>query len=289
MNSTLSQTERSSTWWLGVLRRRAQKIKTEHVDLSQPIAWSSEDERLAAVRFFNAAFRAEESGLRQAHELADQVAAWDGDLAEVLRLYGNEEGWHRELIEEFLGRLGGGITPMGRVTRFFYAAYARARRIETIVLTNLLFETIGATTYRMALRNVQHASARSMLIVLTRDESFHVPLNVHFLSRVLARDPRAIGRARLVYRLLFVSLLLLPLASRPKAQAFDGVSARDLQRGYARALAALFLDRPELGLEPPWWLLRLLGVRRSEVRSEGVTSSSAAERAAERDETIEAL
>jgi hypothetical protein len=92
-----------------------------------------------------------------------------------------------------------------------------------------------------------------------------------------------------VYRLLFVSLLLLPLASRPKAQAFDGVSARDLQRGYARALAALFLDRPELGLEPPWWLLRLLGVRRSEVRAEGVTSSSAAERAAERDETVEAL
>lgn len=289
MNEPLSQSERSSAWWLDVLRRRARKIEAEQLDLSQPISWSSEEERLAAVRFFNAAFRAEESGLRQAHELADQVAEWDGNLAEVLRLYGNEEGWHRQLLEEFLGRLGGGITPMGRVTRSFYAAYARARRMETIVLTNLLFETIGATTYRMALRNVKHTSARRMLTVLTRDESFHVPLNVHFLSRVLARDPKAIRRARLVYRLLFASLLLLPLASRPKAQAFDGVPTRELQRGYARALAALFLDRPELGLTPPWWLLRLLGVKRSDVRAEGVTSARAAERAAERDEPIEAL
>lgn len=289
MSTVISQSERSSSWWLGVLRRRAHKIEHERLDLAEPIAWSGEAERLAAVRFFNAAFRAEESGLRQAHELSDQVAAWDGDLAEVLRLYGNEEGWHRELLEEFLARIGGGIRPMGRVTRFFYAAYARARRMETIVLTNLLFETIGATTYRMALRNVKHPAARRMLTVLTRDESFHVPLNVHFLSRVLERDPQAIRRARLVYRLLFVSLLLLPLASRPKAQAFDGVPARDLQRGYARALAALFLDRPELGLEPPWWLLRLLGVKQSDVRAEGITSAKAAELAAERDLPVEAL
>src|SRR5690606_16900690 len=124
-------------------------------------------------------------------ELADDVEEWDATLAEVLRLYGEEEGWHRALVTEFLSYLGGTVEPMGRVTKLLYRLYARAQRMETIVLVNLMFETIGATTYRMALSNIEHPAARQMLTILTRDESFHVPLNVHFLRLVLERQPES--------------------------------------------------------------------------------------------------
>src|SRR4051812_14217659 len=127
----------------------------EKLDLSVPIEWESPEEKTAAIAFFNAAFRAEESGLRQAHEIADEVATWDPELAEALRLYGDEEGWHRQLLTDFLAYLGGEIRPMGPTTRTFYKLYARAERHETIVLTNLMFETIGATTYRLALRTAK--------------------------------------------------------------------------------------------------------------------------------------
>jgi len=118
----------------------------DKLDLSQPITWESEEERQAAIAFFNAAFRAEESGLRQAHEIPGDVEKWDPELAETLRLYGDEEGWHRELLTEFLGWLGGEVRPMGPTTTTFYKLYARAKRPETIVLVNLMFETIGSTT-----------------------------------------------------------------------------------------------------------------------------------------------
>lgn len=276
------QKDRDTAWWLRVLERRARKMHDESLDFSEPIAWSGDEERRAAIKFFNAAFRAEESGLRQAHELAGEVASWDPELSEVLRLYGSEEGWHRELLTDFLSRIGGSVEPMGPVTRVLYRAYGRARRMETIVLTNLMFETIGATTYRMALRNVTHPAARRMLTVLTRDESFHVPLNVHFLCRLFDRDPRALERTRRLYRLLFASLVLLPLASRPKARAFDGIPALALARAYATELASLFLDRPELGIEPPRLVLGLLGAA-PDVSRASVTSALAAEQAAERE------
>jgi hypothetical protein len=261
----------------------------EKLDPESAIVFSSEAERRAALKFFNAAFRAEESGLRQAHELSDEVKSWDPELAEVLRLYGNEEGWHRELLTGFLARLGGDIQPMGRVTRLFYRAYARAERMETIVLTNLMFETIGSTTYRLALRNVREPHARQMLTILTRDESFHVPLNVHFLRRVLARtDPKRRRRLRLIHRLLFVSLVALPIASRPTARAFDRLSTLTLSRAYARELAKLFADEPELGLGAPKLLLALLGVRPSELTHDGPSaiSAEAAERAVDRDRVV---
>src|SRR6185369_5987898 len=105
------------------------------------------------------------------------------------RLYGNEEGWHRELLTQFLSFIGGEIRPMGRVTGTFYKLYGRAKATETIVLTNLMFETIGSTTYRLALRRARYPAVRHMLTILTRDESFHVPLNVHFLRETLARNP----------------------------------------------------------------------------------------------------
>jgi rubrerythrin len=248
---------RPTSFWLETLRRRANRA--DDPDLAEPIAWTSEEERRAAVKFFNAALRAEESGLRQAHELAGDVASFDPELAEVLRLYGNEEGWHQRLLEEFLERIGGTVQPMGRVTRLFYSAYARAKRMETIVLTNLMFETIGATTYRMALRNVRHPAARRMLTVLARDESFHVPLNVHFLREVVRRDPSARRRLAWVHALLFSSLLLLPFASRPKAIAFDGIPRLALVRAYAQALGGLFVHEPELGLSAPRWSIALFG------------------------------
>jgi hypothetical protein len=281
--SAVPVARRGTGFWLEALRRRARKLEDAELDLSEPIRWESEQERAAAIRFFNAAFRAEESGLRQAHELAADVAPWDPDLAEVLRLYGEEEGWHRQLLERFLRTIGGGVHPMGRVTRLLYRAYGRARRMETIVLTNLLFETIGATTYRMALTNVTHPAARRVLTVLTRDESFHVPLNAHFLALVLARRPSAARRARLVYRLVFTSLVLLPWASRPKARAFDRIPTLTLARAYAEELDALFADRPELGFRSPRLLMALLGARRTNASRLDVTSLAAAERAADRE------
>jgi len=283
---TVPPRQRPTSWWLGVLRRRSERQAEEHLDVSGAANWESETERLAALRFFNAAFRAEESGLRQAHELSDEVRAFDPELADVLKLYGDEEGWHQQLLTQFLGAMGGRIEPMGRVTRTFYGLYGRATRMETIVLTNLMFETIGSTTYRMALRNVRQPFARQMLTILTRDESFHVPLNVHFLRKVLARtSPVERFRLRLLYRVLFVSLVLLPLASRPKAQAFDRLSTLELARGYARMLSGLFEREPDLGFSPPRLLLFALGIRRAELDDEALaaTSVESAERAAQRE------
>ncbi len=285
MQPRASATLRPTSWWLATLRKRAERMHDEYLDLKQKIDWSSEEERRAALKFFNAAFTAEESGLRQAHQLAEEVRAWDADLAEVLHLYGSEEGWHRELVTEFLDYLGGGVQPMGRVTRTFYSLYARAEKMETIVLVNLMFETIGATTYRMALRRVKYPAARQMLTILTRDESFHVPLNVHFLRLIFERDPDARKRVKPIFYLLFFSLLALPWASRPKAQTFDQIPARDLRRGYAEQLGSLFLNEPELGLTPPLWLLRALGLDpQALVKGESlsVASVEAAEQAADR-------
>jgi len=274
---------RPTSWWLSALRRRASHTPIEP-ELQLPVEWVDDQERRAAWRFFNAALRAEESGLRQAHELSAALTESDPELCEVLRLYGDEEGWHRELLTEFLAHLGGEVQPMGRVTKTLYRIYGRAERMETIVLTNLMFETIGSTTYRLALRNVRQPATRRMLAILTRDEAFHVPLNVHFLRRVLAGAGRKQRlRLLLVQRLLFLSLVALPLASRPKAFAFDRIPAGTLARAYARELAAVFAEAPDLGLPPPWALLLLLGVRRSDLRrAESMTSEQSAERAVDR-------
>ncbi len=262
----------------------------EGLDLSRPVDWGSEEERLAAIAFFNAAFRAEESGLRQAHELAEEVAALDPELAETLRLYGDEEGWHRELLTEFLAFLGGEVRPMGRVTGTFFRLYARAKRMESIVLVNLMFETIGSTTYRMALSRVKHPAVRPMLTILTRDESFHVPLNVHFLRHAMKGRTR-LERARLraLYKLVFVALLGSAYASRRRAQAFDKITFRELARAYAEHLAALFAREPELGFTPPPLVLRLLGIdERGLGASEAarVTSVEEAEKAVDRGGTV---
>jgi hypothetical protein len=270
-----------------MLRKRAARMYDEELRLDTPILWSSEEERTAAIAFFNAAFRAEESGLMQAHTLADEVAAWDPELAECLRLYGDEEGWHRKLLTQFLAYLGGEVRPMGRVTGTFYDVYGRAKRVESIVLTNLMFETIGSTTYRLALRRATHPAVRQMLTILTRDESFHVPLNVHFLREALQRSPPSMRpRLQVIHHLLFAALLASAAASRRRAEKFDRIPFGELATAYAEHLGRLFLHEPDLRFSPPSLLLRLCGLDRDELaRSEdpSVVSVAAAEAAVERE------
>ena len=282
--------ERPTSWWLAMLRKRAARMGDETLDLSMPIAFASPEERAAAVAFFNAALRAEESGLGQAHTLAKDVEAWDPDLAECLRLYGDEEGWHRSLLLQFLEYLGGDVRPMGRVTGTFYKLYGRAERMDTIVLTNLMFETIGSTTYRLALRRATHPAVRQMLTILTRDESFHVPLNVHFLRRVLQRSPTSslTGRLRLraLYHSLYVALIASAAASRRRAKLFDRIPFGELARAYAEHLGKLFLQESDLALTPSSLVLRACGLRPSELaQGEGhsVVSVRAAEAAVDRE------
>jgi hypothetical protein len=172
---------------------------------------------------------------------------------------------------------------MGPITRMLFEAHARAKRMDTIVLVNLMFETIGSTTYRLALGRAEQPEVRRMLAILTRDEAFHVPLNVYFLKRVLERSSRLDKlRLALVHRALFVTLLALPLLSRHKTRAFDRIGTRELMRAYGRELAGLFLEQPSIPLSPPWWLLGFLGVHREQVRSAAATSEAAAEAAAVR-------
>ena len=290
MRKRLQPVVRPTSWWLAILKKRAERMYEETLDLGEPIVWASEEERQAAIAFFNAAYRAEESGLTQAHELASAVAAWDPELGECLRLYGDEEGWHRELLTKFLAHIGGEIRPMGRVTGTFYALYGRAERMETLVLTNLMFETIGSTTYRLSLRSATHPAVRQMLTILTRDESFHVPLNVHFLRQILARAPR-LARLRLlpIYHLLYASLMASAYASRRRALAFDKIPFPTLARAYAEQLGRLFVHESDLAFEPSWLLLRLVGLGRDELlRGEGASAVTvaAAEAAIDRERVV---
>lgn len=281
MKSTAAN--RPGSWWLDTLEKRARTTHAERLDLGGPPPYGEPGTRKAALKFFNAAYRAEQSGLQQAHQLAERVRARDPELARILCLYGDEEGWHRELLEQFLGFLGGGVQPMGPITRTLFAAHARATRMETIVLVNLMFETIGSATYRLALARSTHPEVRKMLKILTRDEAFHVPLNVYFLKRVLERASRyQRWRLALLHQLLFVTLLALPPLSRHKTRAFDGITTFELVRAYGRELAGLFVEQPSIGLSPPWRLLRLLGVSPGQVRSAAATSEAAAEAAAVR-------
>jgi len=285
---------RPTSFWLRLLKQRRERMYDEELDLSKPIEWSSPEEQRAAVAFFNAAYRAEESGLRQAHEIAGEIESWDPELAETLRLYGDEEGWHRELLTKFLAYIGGEVRPMGPTTRTFYRLYGRAKRHETIVLTNLMFETIGSTTYRLALRTAKpHPAIRQMLTILTRDESFHVPLNVHFLRRILEHAQEAEGsehsKRRLVplYHLLTASLCASAAASRRRAKKFDNIPFKTLSRAYAEQLGRLFVNADDLGFVPARPILFALGLGKNDIYGhEDVISEDAAEAAADRSKVV---
>lgn len=282
--------ERATAWWVSALERRAADASRHGLELGPRPEWASEKERSHAEAFFNAALRAEESGSREACELASTFRKSDPELARALDLYAAEEGWHYDLLTHFLPHIGATIQPMGRVTSAFQRLHARARRAESILLINLLFEAIGSTTYRLALGRVRDPSARSMLKVLARDEAFHVPLNAHFLRRVLARSPPASRRGlRVLSCVLFASLVLLPLASRRRAGAFDGLGVRELSRAYALALARLFLANRDLALGPPRFCFRFIGLRDVELTMQDpllATAGDAAERAERRDDVV---
>ena len=181
---------------------------------------------------------------------------------------------------------------MGPVTGTFYRAYDRAEHMESIMLTNLMFETIGATTYRIALGRVQQPAVRAMLAILTRDESFHVPLNVHFVREVLKHDPSLWTKLRLqaTYYSVFGALILSSWASRKVAAAFDRISFRELSTAYVENLARIFAQSPDLALRPPRPLLRMFGIDEcSLVESKPggdllSTTAEAAEAAAEREQ-----
>jgi hypothetical protein len=162
--------------------------------------------------------------------------------------------------------------------------------METIMLTNLMFETIGSTTYRLTLRNVEHPAVKQMLRILTRDEAFHVPLNVHFMREVMRRKPElSRRRLQLLYSSLFVALVASTVASRRRAKAFDGLSVKELARAYSEQLAGLFLHEEDLQLKPPRWLLRLVGIRDDEldaITSSVATNVAAAEASADRAKVV---
>lgn len=279
--------QRPTSWWLDILKRRAAKMYDEKLDLSKPVEFASDAERRACIAFFNGAYRAEESGLAGAHRLAEEVRAWDPELAECLVLYGNEEGWHRELLEEFLHHTGGGVNPMGWMVGSFYRTYGKAERMESVMLTNLMFETIGATTYRLSLRGVTQPLARQVLKILTRDESFHIPLNVHFIREILKHYPeRSRRRLKLIYQVVFHSLVLMSYGSRKVAQEFDHVTARELTTAYVENLGRLFAHEADLDFRPPRHLLRAYGISDTKLAlSDGPSAISveAAEKAARRE------
>ncbi len=281
-------TQRPTSWWLETLKKRAERMYDEHLDLSKPVVFESDGERAACIKFFNAAYRAEESGLAGAHKLAGDVRAWDPELADCLVLYGNEEGWHRELLDEFLAHIGAGVTDMGRMVKGFYSSYAKAERMETIMLTNLMFETIGATTYRLSLRNVKQPLVRQVLTILTRDESFHVPLNVHFIREILKHHPeRSRTRLKAIYQMVFHSLVLMSFGSRKVAQDFDHITWKDLTKAYVENLGRLFVNEPDLDFQPPRHLLAAFGLSRAglkETEGPSAVSVAAAESAARRED-----
>lgn len=282
---------RPTAWWLDALRRRRQTMYDAEEDLFVPVTFASEAERVACGGFFNAALRAEESGASQAERLAGEVRPWHPELAECLTLYGAEEGWHRDLVERFLAHIGCEVLPVRGVTRLFFDAYARARDLETIMLTNLMFEVIGSTTYRIALGRAAHQPAvRRMLTILARDESFHVPLNVHFIRVMLGHLglPRwRLLRLHALYHALFWLLLGSAAASRPVAQAFDRIPFTELARAYAENLGRLFLRESDLRFAPPALALRWFGLRPSQLLDgEDVLSAAAAERSAAREDVV---
>jgi hypothetical protein len=133
-----------------------------------------------------------------------------------------------------------------------------------------------------------------MLTILTRDEAFHVPLNVHFLRETLkhtrARDAgnaESRRRMKIIYNVLFAALLGSSAASRRRAQKFDKIPFKELSTAYAEQLGRLFLHESDLDLTPPSVLLRLCGLDREELVRSGdpsVVSVEAAEAAVERDQ-----
>jgi hypothetical protein len=153
-----------------------------------------------------------------------------------------------------------------------------------------MFETIGATTYRLALGRVRQPAVRQMLGVLVRDESFHVPLNVHFIRQFLP-GLTALRRVKLraVYHAVYGALLASAAASRRVAQAFDHITFAELSRAYVENLGRLFLAESDLRLRPLPPLLWAFGTTTRALRQRGAVdaiSVAAAEAAIDRERVV---
>jgi hypothetical protein len=155
------------------------------------------------------------------------------------------------------------------------------------MLTNVMFEVIGSTTYRIALGRVKQPAVHRMLTILARDESFHVPLNVHFIREMLKHRPPSAAHAlklKGIYHLVFWMLLASSAASRRVAQEFDHISFVELSRAYAENLGRLFLQESDLRFQPPTLALRLFGLSPTELRDgDNILSAASAEAAAVRE------
>jgi hypothetical protein len=127
-----------------------------------------------------------------------------------------------------------------------------------------------------------------MLTILTRDESFHVPLNVHFLRRILEHERvDSPLRLRAVYHTLSVALAASAAASRRRAKKFDNIPFKTLARAYTEQLGRLFVHADDLGFEPSRALLYAFGIRRRDLDNhDDIISAEMAERAADRRNVI---
>ncbi len=220
-----------------MLRRRAEHMYDEKLDLGEPssspptqsVTPRSPSSTPPSAPRSRASPRPTPSPTR--------LRAWDPDLAECLRLYGDEEGWHRELLTQFLAYLGGEVRPMGRVTGTFYRAYAHAKRhrdhrphqpdVRDHRRRRPTAWPCGAPT---------HPAVRQMLTILTRDESFHVPLNVHFLREALAHAEGAWDRpSRPPHGALPPALRRAPRLRRGQPPPRSGLRPHPLRRAVHRA------------------------------------------------------
>jgi hypothetical protein len=100
-------------------------------------------------------------------------------------------------------------------------------------------------------------------------------------------------RLKVIYQVVFHSLVLMSLGSRKVAQDFDRISWRDLTKAYIENLGRLFVNEPDLDFAPPRPLLAAFGLSRAgltDTDGPGAVSIAAAEAAARREDVkVEAL
>ena len=210
--------------------------------------------RRAALKFFNAAFRAE-GRVSPGPRAGGRGRHWDPELSEVLRLYGTKRAGTASCSPFLTDSAGSGAN--GARDAHPLRGVRAAKRMDTIVLTNLMFETIGSTTYRRARQRLP-AGGAPHAHDLTRDEPFTSHSTCICLRRVLERDPSCSSIAATLL-VVFASLVLFAFGQPPKA-SLDRIETRALIRRYALELAAVrSLARPRLappGLSCGCWASR---------------------------------
>src|SRR5262249_24592140 len=96
-------------------------------------------------------------------------------------------------------------------------------------------------------------------------------------------------RLKPIYHLLYATLIASSYASRRRALAFDKIPFEVLSKAYAEHLGRLFLQEPDLRLEPSSALLRVFGLKKATLRASedlSAVSVAAAEAAVERENVV---